>query len=238
MAADANPAFEVATIKLSPPDDQRLPTIQIQNRRLLAWNKTVMNLITYAYSINPNEVANGPDWLDTKYDLAGQPDAEGQPSQEQWHVMVQKLLADRFKLSFHWEKKEVSIYVLTIAKNGPKVTASAGDPKGPPNLAMPARGRFRGRNATMAEFAGELQGVLDRPVMDKTGISGRYDMALNWTLDDFQTARFSSFPVPGDRTEVPDLFTALQEQLGLRLESAKGPVNVMVIDHLERPSEN
>jgi uncharacterized protein (TIGR03435 family) len=238
MAADANPAFEVATIKLSRPDDQRLPTIQIQNRRLLTWNKTVMNLITYAYSINPGEVANGPDWLDAKYDVVGQPDAEGQPSQQQWHIMLQKLLADRFKLSFHWEKKEVSIYALTVTKNGAKLTASAGDPKGPPNLAMPARGRFRGRNATMAEFAGELQGVLDRPVIDKTGISGRYDVALDWTLDDFQATRFSGFPAPVDRTEVPDLFTALQEQLGLRLESTKGSVDVMVIDHMERPSEN
>jgi uncharacterized protein (TIGR03435 family) len=80
MAADANPAFEVATIKLSRPDDQRLPTIQIQNRRLLTWNKSVINLITYAYSIHPSEVANGPDWLDTKYDIVGQPDGEGQPS--------------------------------------------------------------------------------------------------------------------------------------------------------------
>jgi len=152
--------------------------------------------------------------------------------------MMQKLMADRFKLSFHREKKEVSIYALTVAKNGPRLAASAGDPKGPPNLAMPARGRFRGRNATMAEFAGELQAVLDRPVVDKTGISGRYNVDLNWTLDDFQVARFSGFPAPSDRTEVPDLFTAIQEQLGLRLESTRGSVEVMVIDHVERPTEN
>jgi uncharacterized protein (TIGR03435 family) len=81
-------------------------------------------------------------------------------------------------------------------------------------------------------------GVLDRSVIDKTGISGHYDVALNWTLDDFQATRFSGFPAPIDRTEVPDLFTALQEQLGLRLESTKGSVDVMVIDHMERPSEN
>jgi uncharacterized protein (TIGR03435 family) len=238
MAAGANPAFEVATIKLSRPDDPRLPTIQIQNRRLLTWNKSVMNLITYAYSINPSEVVNGPDWLDTKYDIIGQPDGEGQPSQQQWPIMMQKLLADRFKLSFHWDKKEVSIYALTVTKNGAKLTASAGDPKGPPNLAMPARGRFRFRNATMADVAGELRGVLDRPVVDKTGISGRYDVALNWTVDDFQASRLNGFPTPVDRTEVPDLFTAIQEQLGLRLESTRGSVDVIVIDHVERVSEN
>jgi uncharacterized protein (TIGR03435 family) len=239
MAADANPVFEVATIKLSRPDDQRSPTIQIQNRRLLTWNKSVMNLITYAYSINPSEVVNGPDWLDTKYDIIGQPDGEGQPSQQQWHIMVQKLLADRFKLSFHRDKKEVSIYALTVARNGPKVAASTGDPKGPPNLAMPARGRFRARNATMVDFAGELQAVLDRPVIDQTSISGRYDFALNWSPDDFQAARLSAFPTPQQLNgEVPDLFTAIQEQLGLRLESTKGTVEVLVIDRIQRPTEN
>jgi uncharacterized protein (TIGR03435 family) len=199
----------------------------------------VLNLIEEAYSINPREVVNGPDWLDTKYDIVAQPDGEGQPSLQQWHIMMQKLLADRFKLSFHWDKKEVSIYALTVTKNGSKLTASAGDRKGPPNLAMPARGRFRGRNATMADFAGELQGVLDRPVGDKTGISGRYDVVLNWTVDDFQASRLSGFPAPQQLNgEVPDLFTAIQEQLGLRLESTKAPVNVIVIDHAEKPSEN
>src|SRR5262249_28062640 len=108
MAADANPSFEVATIKLSSPDDRRTPTIQIQNRRLLTINKSVMNLITYAYSINPAEVLNAPDWLDMRYDIIGQPDGEGQPSERQWKIMLQKLLADRFKLTFHREKKEVA----------------------------------------------------------------------------------------------------------------------------------
>ena len=240
MPADADPAFEVATIRLSRPDDPRLPTIQIQNRRLLTWNKTVMNLITYAYSMNPSEVVNGPDWLDTKYDIVGQPGGEGQPSQKQWQIMIQKLLAERFKLSFHREKKEASVYVLTVAKSGPKLLApSTGDPKGSPNLAMPARGRFRARNATMVDFAGELQANLDRTVVDQTGISGRYDFALNWTPDDFQNSRLSAFPVPQQGNgEVPDLFTALQEQLGLRLESTKGSIEVLVIDHIEKPSEN
>ena len=239
MAADANPAFEVATIKLSRPDDQRLPTIQIQNRRLLTWNKSVMNLITYAYSINANEVVNGPAWLDTKYDIVAQPGGEGQPSQQQWHIMVQKLLAERFKLSYHRDKKEVSIYALTVTKNGPKLLApSTGDPKGPPNLALPARGRFRARNATMLDLAGELQGWQDRPVVDRTGIQGRYDFGLNWTPDDFQASRLSGFPAPRDSNEAPDLFTAIQEQLGLRLQSTKGSVDVMVIDRVEQPSEN
>lgn len=240
MAPDANPAFEVATIKLSRPDDPRLPTIQTQPRRLLTWNKSVMNLITYAFSMNPAEILNGPDWLDTKYDIVAQPNGEGQPSQQQWQIMLQKFLAERFKLSYHRDKKEASIYVLTVAKNGPKLlAASTGDPKGPPNLAMPALGRFRARNATMLDFAGELQGNLNRPVVDQTGISGRYDFGLNWTPDDDQRTRITGFPVPPrGNEEVPDLFTAIQEQLGLKLESAKGPIELLVIDHIEKPSEN
>ena len=242
MAADANPVFEVATIKQSRPDDQRLPTIQIQNRRLLTWNKSVMNLITYAYSMNPKEVVNGPDWLDTKYEIVAQPGGEGQPNQQQWQMMMQKLLAERFKLAYHRQKKEVSIYALTVAKNGPKLLApSTGDPKGLPNLAMPARGRFRARNATMLDFAGELQGWQDRPVVDRTGIQGRYDFGLSWTPDDNQASRMSGlsgFPAPRDSNETPDLFTAIQEQLGLRLESSRGFIDVMIIDHVERPSEN
>src|SRR5262249_46612335 len=186
MAVDANPVFEVATIKLSRPDDQRLPTIQIQNRRFLTWNKSVMNLITYAYSINPGQVLNGPDWLDTKYDIVGQPGGEGQPSQLQWQIMLRKLLAERFGLSFHRDKREASVYALTVTKNGRQLLApSSGDPNGPPNLAMPARGRFRFRNATMLDFAGELQATLDRTVIDQTRIAGRFDFALDWTPDDF-----------------------------------------------------
>ncbi len=239
MAADANPKFEIATIKPSPLDDPRLPTMQIQPRRLLTWNKSVMNLISEAYSLNPREILNAPDWLNTKYDIVAQPDGEGQPSVRQWDLMLRKLLADRFQLSFHWDKKETSVYELSVTKSGAKLTASAGDPNGTPNLAMPARGRFRFRNATMADVAGELQGVLDRPVVDKTGISGHYDIALNWTPDDFQAAKLSGFPAPQQsNSEFPDLFSALQEQLGLRLESTKAPVDVMIIDHAEKPSEN
>src|SRR5215471_2176830 len=240
MAPDANPVFEVATIKLSRLDDPRLPTIQTQPRRLLTWKKSVRNLITFAFSLNPGEVLNGPDWLDTKYDIVAQPNGEGQPSQQQWQIMMQKLLAERFKLSYHRDKKEASIYVLTAAKNASKLLApSASDPKGPPNLALPALGRFRATNATLSEFAGELQSFVDRHVLDQTGLSGRFDFSLNWTPDDGQRALLSGFPVPPrSNEEVPDLFTALQEQLGLKLDAAKAPIDVMVIEHIEKPAEN
>ena len=246
MAADANPTCEVATIKPSRPDDQRLPTISIQGgRRLLGTNRSVMSLIGEAWRITPGGVVSAPAWLDTRYDLVCQPAGEGRPSLEQWDVMLQKLLAERFRFSFHWDKKEAPVYELTVSKNGSKLTASTSDPKGPSNFAMPALGRMRLRNVTTAGLASNLMGLLDRPVIDRTGISGHYDVALNWTVNDFQASLLKGAPAPADSkefskitTEFPDLFTALQDQLGLKLESTKGLVNFMVIDRIERPSEN
>jgi uncharacterized protein (TIGR03435 family) len=239
MAADASPSIEVATIRPSIPGDQRPPVIQIQKRRWMAINRTVMELITYSHSLHRRHVLNAPGWLDEQYDITAQPDGAGQPSQRQWHAMVRKLLADRFKLSSHTETREVSVYVLTV-KDGPKaLSPGTGDPAGPANLAMRAQGRFAARNASMADLASELGAFLDRPVVDRTGVSGRYDFTLLWTIDEFQSARLKAFPLPQrSNTEVPNLFTAIQEQLGLKLDAATAPASVLVIDRIERPSEN
>ena len=239
MAADANPSFEVATIRASIPGDRRPPIIQIQNRRWMAINRTVMELITLSHSVHRGQVLNAPSWLDEQYDITAQPDGEGQPSQRQWHTMVRKLLADRFKLSSHVETRDVSVYVLRV-KDGPRALSPAtGDPAGPANLAMRAQGRFAARNASMRDLAGELGAFLDRPVVDRTGISGRYDFTLVWTIDEFQSARLKAFPVPQrGNAEAPNLFTAIQEQLGLKLDTATAPADVLVIDRIERPSAN
>lgn len=238
MAADADPSFAVATIRRSIPGDERPPLIQIQNRRWFAINRTVMDLITEGYSLHWRLVVNAPGWLSERYDITAQPDGDGQPSQRQWQTMVRKLLIDRFKLSARIEKRNMSVYALTV-KDAPRSLApGTGDPTGPPNLAMPAQGRFAARNASMADFAGVLGGLLDRPVVDRTGISGRYDFTLRWTLDEFQSAVLKGFPVPRGYGEAPDLLRAIQEQLGLKLETANAPAAVLVIDHIERPSEN
>lgn len=237
MAADADPSFAAATIRPSIPGDGRAPIIQIQRRRWIAINRTVMDLITESYSLHPSQVVNGPSWLGEQYDITAVPDGEGQPRPAQWRSMVRKLLADRFQLSTHSEQRELSVYALT-AKRVLPLAPGTGDPAGPANLAMPAQGRFAGRNASMADFARVLGGVVDRPVVDRTGISGRYDLNLSWTVDEFQSAKLKGFPVPRAGAEVPGLFTALEEQFGLRLETAKVPGDVLVIDHIERPSEN
>lgn len=172
--------------------------------------------------------------------MAAQPDGEGQPNDKQWKVMLQKLLAERFKLTFHRETRVLSVYAIVIGKTGSKLTKSEGDPNGLPSLFFRGLGVLPAMNATMADFAGVMQSaVLDRPVVDQTGLAGRYDFTLTWTPDEFQfTGLGVKVPPPSDSATAPDLFTAVQEQLGLRLDSTKAPAEVLVIDRAEKPSEN
>ena len=238
MAADADPSFEVAMIRPSIPGDARPPRIQIQTRRWFAINRTVMELITYSHELHRGQIVNAPGWVEEQYDITAQPGGDGQPSARQWRTMVRKLLAGRFKLSAHVEQRSIAVYELRVRNATRSLAPSTGDPAGPANLAMRAQGRFAARNASMADFAGELGAFLDRPVVNRTGIPGRYDFDLAWTIDEFQSARLKAFPVaPRGSGEAPNLFTAIQEQLGLRLETANASAEVLVIDRLERPSE-
>ena len=154
--------------------------------------------------------------------------------------MLRKLLAERFSLSFHREPKELSIYTLTVAKNGPKLkegTAPAEEQQplaiviGPNGVLLPAK------NATIGEFASVMQrAALDRPVVDRTKLTGRYDFKLAWTPNESQFGGMLP-PASPDAPE-PDLFTAIQQQMGLKLEATRGPVEAMVIDRVSRPTEN
>jgi uncharacterized protein (TIGR03435 family) len=199
-----------------------------------------------AYDIHAKQIVNAPEWVQSdKYDVTGKPDVPGLPSVTQIKTMLQKLMADRFQLKFHREKKELSAYVISVSKTGEKLTPSQADPNPLPGLFFNGPGRFNARNATLAEVAQTLQGaVMDRPVVDQTGLTGRYDFTLTWTPDEFQ---FSGLrgpnapplpPPPPGTPEAPDLYTAIQQQLGLKLESTKTLVDVIVIDKVEKPSEN
>ena len=176
-----------------------------------------------------------------KYDITALPDIAGQPNIKQLKSMVKKLLKDRFKLAFHQEKKELSVYALTVGKTGPNLTKSDGDPNGLPGLGMRALGALTVRNATLENFVHLLQStVLDRPVVDQTGLAGRFDFTLNWTPDESQFGGLGvKIPTPSDAANAPPgLFTAIPEQLGLKLDATKAPVDVIVIDHVEKASEN
>jgi uncharacterized protein (TIGR03435 family) len=196
-------------------------------------------MITFAYDLHAKQIVGAPAWAEhDRYDMDAQPDGQGQPSLKQWKMMMQKVLADRFKLSFHREKKELPVYAITVARGGPKLTKSQGDPNGLPGLFFRALGVLPATNASMADLAGVMQStVLDRPVVDHTGITGKFDFTLTWTPDESQFRSLDvRVPRPADpSTAPPDLFTAMQQQLGLRLETTRALTDVIVIDHVEKP---
>lgn len=245
-ARPAFDSFEVATIKPADPDSRGRYVRMQSAHQLFAKNFTLKELVGFAYSLTPRAISGGPAWIESdRYDiLAGTP-GDVRPSQEEQMSMLRKLLTDRFSLTFHREPKEFSIYALTVAKGGPKLKESAAPPDSPPdliNVVHPedgggARIVLPARNATMAQFAAMMnRAVLDRPVVDRTGLSGKYDFDLEWTPDETQ---FGGQLPPGiPEHPKPDLFAAVQQQLGLRLEATRGPIEAFVIDKVARPSEN
>jgi uncharacterized protein (TIGR03435 family) len=242
MAADANPAFEVATIKPNL-DGGHGKGFGIRGRTLSTINTSLADLIVFAYDVHNKQILGGPDWIDKdKFDIVGVPDTEGSPSNRQWKMMVQKLLADRFQLVFHHEKRDLPVYILSVAKGGPKnlnKSDATGDGFSVPIRNVPGGFTMPIRNAMMSDFTSfALQGaVLDRPVLDQTGLTGRYDFTLTWAPLGTEFGGGLPAPAPIDNPP-PNLFTAIQEQLGLKLEAVKAPADVMVIDKAEKPSAN
>ncbi|HVW06975.1 MAG TPA: TIGR03435 family protein [Bryobacteraceae bacterium] len=231
MRKDASPAFEVAAIQLSDPAETNFG-FQQRGSRVIAVRENLRNLITFAYRLHPSQVLNAPAWADTDYfDVDGLPDEPGVPTLQQQRIMYQKLLSDRFQLSFHRTQKELPVYILTAGKNGPKLATSARAPDAGTDQSMIRPGYLTETNATMGDLAGVLQFmVLDRPVLDRTGLAGHFDFTLRWTPDDS--------PAPGRGDGPPGLPTAIQEQLGLKLEATKASADVLIIDKVERPSAN
>jgi uncharacterized protein (TIGR03435 family) len=242
MAADANPAFDVATIKPARPDGHG-KGFGIDGRTIRTFNTSLTDLIVYAYDVQKKQIVNGPEWIDNdRYEITGVPDVEGAPNNRQVRTMIQKLLADRFQLKFHHDTRELSVYILSVAKGGPKnLTKSDSKDDGFSVPIRPVPGGFTMpiRNALMTDFTGfALQGaVLDRPVLDHTGITGRYDFTLTWAPLGTEFEGTLPPPAPTDNPP-PGLFTAMQEQLGLVLTPTKAPADVMVIDKAEKPSAN
>ena len=206
-------------------------------------NTNVNDLIALSYGLHAKQIVGGPDWFGTDlYDIEGKPDAEGLPNDKQIKTMLQKLLAERFKLTFHHDKRKLPVYVISVASGGPKMTTSS--PNGHTNFILRGLGDLLVTNMTMTDFATWMQtGVMDKPVVDQTGLPGRYDFQLKWTPDESQFAQFRGTgavvpPPTDDPNAPPSLYTAMQEQLGLKMCPAKFPDDVIVIDHVEKPSEN
>jgi uncharacterized protein (TIGR03435 family) len=244
MATGANPTFDVATIK---PNDSN--ATHMQGLNILPPNKfrtrasSLTDLIEFAYQIQDKQLVGAPDWANKdRYDVDAIPDTEGLPNPEQVRIMMRKLLADRFGLKFHHEKRELSAFTLMVAKTGSKLKPT--ESTGPlPGIGMgPGKGgtSLRLFNGNLDEFISFLQTrVLDRPVVNQTGLTGRYDLVVTFTPDD----SMPGVPVIASKTEdatetAPSLFEAFQQQLGLKLTAEKTPVDVIVIDHVEKPSAN
>jgi uncharacterized protein (TIGR03435 family) len=234
--------FEVATIKPVDPDAKAGRYIIMQgNNRFVEKAYTLKLLIAAAYDLNPRTISGGPGWIESDhYDILAVTPGEIRPSHDEQMSMLRNLLSDRFKLTFHREQKVFSIYELTVVKNGPKLKPSTAAPDDPPAListVYPQRIVMPARNATMSDLARLMQrAILDRPVVDKTGLSGRYDFDLEWAPDETQFG--GEVPVAPADAASPPLFSAIQQQLGLRLEATRRPVAALVVDKAERPSAN
>ena len=252
--------FEEASIKPSSSADQRLfynMSNVLSGGQFTVSNITVKRLIEDAYRIRDFQISGEPGWIRSDlFDIAAKPD--GPVSYEQFPQMLQFLLAERFHLAIRSDTKEMPVYALVVAKSGPKFSAAhESDPNfidlsgrpippggGRPRITIIRRGRLTAQGLNMTALADNLANFLGRTVLDKTGLAGMYDMKLEWKPDENQIAMFGAmgvpegFGAPPPDWDGPSLFTALEEQLGLKLDSRKGPVDIFTIEHVERPSAN
>jgi uncharacterized protein (TIGR03435 family) len=235
-------AFEVATIKPTPSDWLHGRYMMMQTtHQFVAKNFTVKMLIAGAYNLTKDAVSGGPAWTDDDhYDILASTPGEARPARDAQMAMLRTLIGERFKLTFHREPKELAVYALTIAKNGSKLKAGTTPVDTSQDLVgvvFPDHIRLPGHNASTGQLASFLQRVvLDRPVVDETGLEGRYDFELEWTQDSNQFG--GEVPKPPQEADKPDIFAALQEELGLRLRASRGTVQTLVIDKVERPTAN
>jgi uncharacterized protein (TIGR03435 family) len=234
MAKDADPDWDVVTVKPSDPASQ-YGGYQVEGRDVLIRRKTVQSMLLYAYTLHKSQLGDVPDWVRTElWDAKGYADAAGQPNREQMQSLVRKLLKERFGLVMHMEQHEASIYMLTVARGGARMAISKGDPNGLSNENDRENGgleTMHAENLSMSELSGLLMRIaLDRPAVDMTDLKGRYDFELRWTTDDAVASASADAP--------PGLFTAIQEQLGLRLEPVKAMADVLIVDKVERPGAN
>lgn len=235
MAKDVDPGWDVLSVKAHDPSDpSNNQSLNFKGRRFVMVNRTVEGMLLFAYGLQKVQIVGAPHWLQTeRWDVQGLPDAPGHPSLKQMQSLTRKLLEERFGLKVHRETKELAVYAITVAKGGEKIAPSAGDPNSPPSENENSNGgmvTMRMTNMSMGEFAPDLAYFAGRPAVDQTGLAGRYDFQMKWTADESKA--------PADGSAPPGLFTAIQEQLGLKLEPAKAPVEVLIIDSVERPSEN
>ena len=240
MEEGADVSFRKATIRLTPSSEGPLTGYHFDGRNFTTRNTSLSDLISYAYELQSKQVLGVPDWIaNDRYDVSATLDLKGQPNHQQLRVVVKKLLAERFQLKFHADKRMMPAYVLTVGEAGDKLTPTQfqgqlpgmGMRPGPDGLAVNVS------NATLEDFALYLQLIiLDRPVVDLIASTDRFDFQFTYTPDDSQFGGHPPRlpPATGATQPAPDLVAAL-EKLGLDLSAQDTVVDVIVVDHVEKP---
>lgn len=242
--SSAKPQFEVASIKQRTDGASTSACCLGAGGRLNIKNQRISNVIGFAWTMKYYQLVGGPSWLESdRFDIEAK--AEGSSSQDEMKQMLQSLLEERFHLKIHQETRQLPVYTLTLAKGGSKMQAfKEGDcikyapstPASPSTATKPrdfcgfnilTQGRWNASGITMQQVTSALADITNRPVIDKTGLSGLFDVHMEYPEDELSPDSAG-----------PSIFTVIQSQLGLRLESTKGPVPVLVIDQVEKPSAN
>lgn len=234
VALAQGPDFEVASVKKANGGPQGVWN-EGSHERIRMLNMTLKSIVAQCYGIKDHNVF-GPSWIDSeRFEILAKisPETAKLPERARNQAilaMAQRLLADRFQLQVHREMRDMPVYVLVPAKGGVKLTV-AGPPSNDWVRAMVGRGNLKAAQMPMAQLLSILGGILQREVLDESGIHGVFDIALEWSPDQGAAADAP----PSDK---PTLFTAIQEEAGLKLEARKQSTSVLVIDRVERPAEN
>ena len=221
-------SFEVASIKPSPADGR----VDFQNKggRITAASLTLKSLLVMAYGVRSDQITGGPGWIGSdRFDINAKTEVPmDRIPEDQLRAMLQALLKERFQLKVHHESERRTVYALVVGKNGPKFQPSSELTRSMRGLMGPGRVQFTLKKATLEALARRLISAVGHPVVDKTDLKGEYDFTLEWTPEG----------APPSDSNLPSVFTAVQEQLGLRLDAQKGDVEYLVIDHVEKLSVN
>ncbi|MGA3205272.1 MAG: TIGR03435 family protein [Bryobacteraceae bacterium] len=219
------PRFEVASVKPSMAGPGRSTGVATGHGRVTVGNETLKRCIMGAFNVGPHQIAGGPAWLDSdRFEIAAKSE-RAEDNDEVLMAMLRTLLAERFQLVVHRETRTVQALVLEVAKNGPKLEKAADGPATTEN----GRGLIDAKVITMNRFAQVLSRQMELPVVDRTGLEGSFNLKLEWAPETVK---------PDAMESRPSIFSAVQQQLGLRLESRKVAMEILVIDHAEKPSEN
>lgn len=232
MSPTADPSFEVATIRLADPNLNNTGFSQ-DGTRLRAHNQNLETILSFAYNIHRKQIVDAPEWFRSeRWEISGISDTPGDPSLKQFRSMFRKLLAERFGLVVEEQTRELPVYALVKTKDAPKLTPSSSAATLPNVNGNGNNGvqTFVYENISLDEFSSEMSYWEDRPVVNKTDLPGRFDFRLSWSRNEAAPSLDANTP--------PGLFTALQEQLNLKLEATRATTTVFVVKHAEHPSAN